>query len=185
MSDGKINWDPIRALAIRVLDEGEPLQLTEETRALLLRSASEVAISPEDADSALLSLSTATTLLQEVRRRIRDGSWRLSREQDRAYDLRDAGDLDGAQQLMRDVLAVEVVPFYREQAEIALRKLTGLAEVSATGRLNPDLPDRPQLAVLERRIQQGHKLEVTDDLCALLRRTAPTAGIRAPNKNKV
>ncbi|HZI08111.1 MAG TPA: DUF2379 family protein, partial [Archangium sp.] len=76
-----------------------------------------------DAESALRSLSTATTLLQEVRRRIHDGSWRLSRARDRAYDLRDAGDLDAARQQMRDVLAVEIVPQYRRMAEEVLRGL--------------------------------------------------------------
>ncbi|HEX5754184.1 MAG TPA: DUSAM domain-containing protein [Archangium sp.] len=177
MSGWRMDWDPIGALARRVLEQGEPLELTDETCALLLRSAREVAISDEDVESALLSLSTATTLLQEIWRRIFEGSWRLSRAQNRAYDLRDAGDLDGAQQLMRDVLAVEVVPFYREQAEIALEKLAGLAEVRTTGQLNPDLHDRQQLAVLLQRTQQGHALALTDDLLALLRRTAPTAAI--------
>ncbi|QRK11843.1 DUSAM domain-containing protein [Archangium violaceum] len=177
MSDKKIDWDPIRALAKRVLEQGEPLELTDETRALLLRSAREVAISDEDAESALRSLSTATTLLQEVRRRISDGSARLSRAQIRAYELRDAGDLTGAQQFMRDVLAVEVVPFYREQAEIALEKLAGLAEVRTTGQINPNLNDRPQLTALYQRVQQGHVLELTDDVRALLRRMAPTAAV--------
>jgi DUSAM domain-containing protein len=177
MADRQIDWDPIRVLAKRVLEQGEPLDLTEETRALLLRSAGEVAISGEEAKTALHSVSTATTLLQEVWRRIFDGSWRLSRAQNRAYDLRDAGELDGARQIMRDVLAVEVVPFYREQAEIALEKLTGLAEVRATGQLNPDLHDRPQLTALSQRVQQGHALELTDDVRALLRRMAPTAAV--------
>lgn len=91
--------------------------------------------------------------------------------------LRDEGDFDGAQQVMHDVLAVEVVPFYREQAEIDLESLAGLAQVHATGRLNPDLHDRQQLAALSLRVQQGHALELTDDLRDLLRRTAPTAAI--------
>jgi DUSAM domain-containing protein len=177
MSDWQIDWDPIWALARRVLEQGEPLELTDETRGLLLRSAREVAISNEDAESALRSVSTAHTLLQEVRRRIHDGSSRLSRARIRAYELRDAGDLDGAQQLMRDVLAVEVVPLYREQAEIALEKLTAVAEVRATGQINPDLNDRPQLIALSQRVQQGHALELTDDVRALLSRMAPTAGI--------
>jgi DUSAM domain-containing protein len=177
MASRQVDWDPIRALAKRVLEQGEPLVLTEETRALLLRSAREVAISDEDAGTALRSVSTATTLLQEVWRRIFDGSWRLSRAQNRAYDLRDAGDLDGARQIMRDVLAVEVVPFYREQAEIGLEKLTGLAEVRATGQINPGLNDRPQLTALSQRVQQGHALELTDDVRALLRRMAPTAAV--------
>ncbi|WNG40220.1 DUF2379 domain-containing protein [Archangium violaceum] len=176
MSD-KIDWDPIRALAKRVLDQGEALELTDDTRALLLRSAHEVAINSEDAESALGSLPTATTLLQEIRRRISDGSRRLSRARNRAYELRDAGELDGAQQQMRDALALEVVPFYRKQAELALEKLAQLAEVSETGHINANLPDRDQLVILERRIQQGHALALTDDLLAILRRTAPTAAI--------
>ncbi|HEX5751661.1 MAG TPA: DUSAM domain-containing protein [Archangium sp.] len=177
MSDWQMDWDPIWALARRVLEQGKPLELTDETRALLLRSTREVAISDEDAESALRSQSTAMTLLQEVRRRIHDGSSRLNRARIRAYELRDAGDLNGAQQLMRDVLAVEVVPFYREQAEIALEKLTGVAEVRATGQINPDLNDRPQLTALYQRVQQGHALELTDDVRALLRRMAPTAAV--------
>ncbi|MFY0574122.1 DUSAM domain-containing protein [Cystobacter fuscus] len=76
------------------------------------------------------------------------------------------------------MLAVEVVPLYREHAEILLNELTGLANVFATGRLNPNLHDRQQLAALEQRIQRGHALELTDDLRDLLRQTAPTAAIR-------
>mgnify|MGYP002717757175 CR=1 FL=1 len=176
MSD-EINWDRIRDLAQRVLERSESLELSGDTQALLLKSAREVAISEQDAEDALRSLPTATTLLREIRQRIRDGSTRLSKAEDRVEELQKKGDLNGAQQIMRDVLAVEVVPFYREQARILLDELTGLADVLATGRLNPDMPDRPQLAVLAQRIQQGHALELTDDLCALLRRTAPTAAI--------
>ncbi|MGZ3457762.1 MAG: DUSAM domain-containing protein, partial [Archangium sp.] len=167
MSD-EIDWDPIRDLAQRVLERSEPLELSGDTRALLLKSAREVAIGQQDAEDFLCSLPTATTLLREIRQRIQEGSRRLSRSRHRAYELRDAGDLEGARQQMRDVLAVEVVPFYRERAEGMLAELTGLAEVRATGRLNPDLPDRPQLAALAQRIQQGHALELTDDLRALL-----------------
>lgn len=112
----EIDWNPIRALAQRVLMQGQALELTDETRALLLKSAREVAISPEDAEAALRSLSTATTLLQEIRQRIRDGSNRLMQALDRAYSLREAGDLKGARGEMEAVLAVEVVPFYRAQA---------------------------------------------------------------------
>lgn len=184
MADRQIDWEPIQALAKRVLEQGEPLELTEETRALLLRSAREVAIGDEEAETALHSGSTATTLLREAWRRIFEGSWRLSRAQNRAYDLRDAGDLDGARQVMRDVLAVEVVPFYREQAEIGLEKLTGLAEVRTSGQLNPELHDRPQLAALSQRVQQGHVLELTDDVRALLRRMAPTAAVSETEMEK-
>ncbi|OJH34745.1 hypothetical protein BON30_42070 [Cystobacter ferrugineus] len=62
-------------------------------------------------------LSTATALLREIRQRIRDGSHRLGDALDRAGTLQKKGDLDGAQQAMRDLLAVEVVPQYRQMAE--------------------------------------------------------------------
>lgn len=169
--------DEVWALSRRVLEDGASLELTDETRGLILRTAQKVAIGQQDAEDALRSLPTATALLRELHYRIGEGSRRLSRARNRAYELRDAGDLDGARQLMHDVLAVEVVPLYREQAETLLDQFTGLSEVLATGRLNPDLPDRPQLAVLAQRLQQGHALELTDDLRALLRQTAPTAAI--------
>ncbi|HYO57036.1 DUSAM domain-containing protein [Archangium sp.] len=173
----EVDWDPIRDLAQRVLERGESLELTEDTRTLLVRTAQEVGIRQQDAEEALRNETIASTLLEETMKRINDGSDRLSDALLRMYDLRDKGDLEGACQQMRDVLAVEVVPLYRRQAEGMLEELTGLAAVSATGRVSADLPDRPQLAVLERRIQQGHALELTDDLRALLGRTAPTAGI--------
>lgn len=118
-----IDWDPIRALAQRVLERGEVLDLSDETRALLRRSAREVALSPEDTEEALRSVSSATSLLHEIRGRIRDGSHRLMRAINEAYRLRDVGELKRARKLMEDVLAVEVVPFYREQAELALEDI--------------------------------------------------------------
>lgn len=171
------DWEELRTLAHDVLESGAQLELTSETLALLARTARQVAISEHDAEDALRSLSTATTLLREIRQRIRDGSHRLGDARDRAGSLQKKGDLDGARQVMRDLLAVEVVPLYRKHAEVELKELTGLAEVLTTGRLNPDLPDRPQLAVLAQRIQQGHALELTDDVRALLRRIAPTAAV--------
>jgi DUSAM domain-containing protein len=122
----EIDWDEIRALGQQVLVRGTPLELTDDTRALLLRSAREVAISDEDAADALRGVSTATTLLAEIRRRIRDGSNRLSDALHRYYRRRDAGDFAGARKEMEDILAVEVVPLYREQAEIVLEKLAKL-----------------------------------------------------------
>ncbi|WP_257447160.1 DUSAM domain-containing protein [Archangium lipolyticum] len=169
--------DDVWVLSRNVLQNGAPLELNDEMRALLLRTAQQVAISQQDAEDALRSLPTATTLLGEIHQRIGEGSRRLNRARDRVEELQEKGDLNGAQQLIRDVLSVEVVPFYREQAKILLDELTGLAEVLATGRINPDLHDRQQLAALSLRVQQGHALELTDDLRALLRRTAPTAAI--------
>lgn len=176
MTDGS-NLDEAWELSREVLENGMPLELTEETRALLSRTAWQVAIDPKEAEEALRSLSTAMTLLREIHQRIGEGSQRLMQALNQAYDLRDKGGLDEAQQLMRDVLAVEVVPSYRAQAEGMLEELSRFMEVRSTGRLDPDLPDRPQLSVLAHRIQQGHALERTDALLALLRRTAPTAAV--------
>ncbi|WP_225413464.1 DUSAM domain-containing protein, partial [Stigmatella hybrida] len=92
----ELDWEPVRALGQRVIERGEPLELSDEVRALLQRSAEEVALSPEDTVSALRSVPTAATLLGEITRRIDEGSHRLGRAQTRAYRLRDAGDLDGA-----------------------------------------------------------------------------------------
>jgi DUSAM domain-containing protein len=169
--------DDVWVLCRDVLENGAALELNDEMRALLSRTAQQVAIGARDAEDALRGLPTATALLREIHQRIGEGSRRLDRARDWVEELQEKGDLNGAQQIIRDVLAVEVVPFYREQAKILLDELTGLADVLATGRLNPDLPDRQQLAALSLRVQQGHALELTDDMCALLRRTAPTAAI--------
>ncbi len=117
------DWDEVWHLEQQVFVKGVPLELTESTRALLLRTARQVAIHDEEAQAALPQESTAAALLREIRRRIREGAHRLSGVLDRYYPLRDAGDLAGARKLMEDLLAVEVVPLYREQAEILLEKL--------------------------------------------------------------
>ncbi|WP_164014866.1 DUSAM domain-containing protein [Pyxidicoccus trucidator] len=113
----RIDWDPIRALARRVLREGAPLVLNDEVRALLRRTAREVAISDADAEQALASDTGALELLRESSRRITDGSNRLMDALHRMYRHQKAGDFDSARQEMRDVLAVEVVPRYRETAQ--------------------------------------------------------------------
>ncbi|HEX8703077.1 MAG TPA: DUSAM domain-containing protein [Myxococcaceae bacterium] len=117
------DWDELRALAQQVLERGTALKLTDATCTLLRRTAQQVAISQADTEEALSSLSTAKTLLIEIRRRIRDGSNRLADALHQAYRLRDRGDLQGARRLMEDLLKIEVVPLYREQAEILLEEL--------------------------------------------------------------
>ena len=109
------HWDAIRALSRRVLREGAPLILTDDVRALLLQTASEAAV--PDAAAALQTDAGALELLVECARRITDGSNRLVDALYRMHRLQDAGDWEGARQQMREVLAVEVVPFYRETAQ--------------------------------------------------------------------
>lgn len=116
------DWHEIRLLDNRVR-QGEVLELTDEVRDLLKRTAPTVAIPEADAITALANRDSATALLHEIRRRITEGSNRLVDALHRMYQLREKGDLDGARQQMRDVLAVEVVPLYREVAEGEIEKL--------------------------------------------------------------
>ncbi|MBZ4418818.1 DUF2379 family protein [Myxococcus sp. RHSTA-1-4] len=124
------DWDEVWHLAQQVFVKGVPMELTENTRALLLRTARQVAIRDEEAQAALQQESTSSALLREIRRRIREGSHRVSGALLRCYRLRDAGDLEGARKLMEDLLAVEVVPLYREEAEIVLEKLAMLGSAA-------------------------------------------------------
>ncbi|ABF93154.1 hypothetical protein MXAN_4376 [Myxococcus xanthus DK 1622] len=119
----KIDWDPIRALARRVIREGAPLVLDDDVRALLRRTAREVGISDANAEQALSTEVGALELLRESSRRITDGSNRLMDALHRMYRHQKAGDFDSARQEMRDVLSVEVVPHYREVAEGQLEDL--------------------------------------------------------------
>ncbi|RKH97466.1 DUSAM domain-containing protein [Corallococcus sp. AB038B] len=109
------DWDAIRDLSRRVLREGAPLALTQDVHALLLRTADEVGIA--SAAEALLTDAGALTLLRECARRITDGSNRLMDALHRMFRYQDAGDYERARQEMRDVLSVEVVPYYREAAQ--------------------------------------------------------------------
>ncbi len=118
-----LNWDDLRELARRVSESGQPLVLTDETRAILRRCAPQVAIALETAEQALSSEAEATALLEQIARRIREGSHRLSRTLSQSYRLQQMGDLEGARQLMLDLLAVEVVPHYREIAQSQLKAL--------------------------------------------------------------
>jgi DUSAM domain-containing protein len=173
----KIDWDPIRKLAQQIIDQGVPLQLTDEVRALVQRSAEEVAIPLDEAERALRTSRTAKTLIRKISRRIRAGSDRLGKARARAYQLRDSGNLDGARQHMEKFLAGEVVPLYREHAENVLSNIRRLQTVFVTGLVDPQLPERSQLPFLLRRVQQGAPLELTDGMRGFLRRAATAVGM--------
>jgi len=111
------DWSPFRELARRVLTEGARLPFTEDVKALLNRTASEVGISDTEAESALATEAGALGLLREASRRIREGSHRLMDALHRMYEHKDKRDFDSARQEMRNVLAVEVVPYYRTLAQ--------------------------------------------------------------------
>jgi DUSAM domain-containing protein len=173
----ELDWEPIRELGRRVVERSEPLELSDEVRALLQRSAEEVALSSEDTERALRSVPTATTLLGEITRRIDEGSHRLGRAQTHAYRLRDAGDLDGACRQMEQVLAAEPVPHYRRIAESELREATRLKSVAASGQPDPKLSPRAQVPILLHRVQQGHPLELNEGMRVFLRRSAADVGL--------
>ena len=108
------------------VQQGKPLELTDEMRAFLRRAATSVAISEAETEEALASPESAAALLGEVMRRLRDASARLMSSLSRMSELRDAGDLDGARQQVRDWLAAEVVPRFRKAAEDHLAVLNEL-----------------------------------------------------------
>jgi DUSAM domain-containing protein len=111
-------------------------------------------------------------LLRKIRRRIRDGSWRLTVAGNRVSRLEDVGDLEGAREQIKKVLAVEVVPLYRKQAKNMLASIARLQMVAKTGRVDPRLPASSQLAILVHRIDQGKPLKLTEGMRSFLRRAA-------------
>ncbi|WP_434345932.1 DUSAM domain-containing protein [Myxococcus virescens] len=119
-----LNWTDVRDLARRVA-HGEPFAFTESTRSILRRTAPQVGIALSDAERALQSEPTAEELLTEVSRRISNGSRRLSRTLAEVERCRDTGDVDGARQLLNDVLVVEVVPHYQDILRANLAALDG------------------------------------------------------------
>ncbi len=113
------DWDRVLGLYAR-LERNEALELDADVRDLCRRVARDVAILHDDAERALLSPAGAETLVREMRRRIFEGSRRLSRALVDSARRKKAADVAGARAVLEAVLAVEVVPLYREQAEIAL-----------------------------------------------------------------
>ena len=82
-------------------------------------------MSEAETEPALGSPESAGALLGQIMGRLRDASDRLKSAMSRMMELRDAGDLEGARQQIREWLAVEVVPRYRRAAE---ENLAGLDE---------------------------------------------------------
>ncbi|RKG73580.1 DUSAM domain-containing protein [Corallococcus terminator] len=116
------DWHQLRMLDNRAQQEGT-VALDEPLRGLLRRSGPSLAMTTAEIEAGLRTPEGATALLHRMRQRITEGSRRIGDALHRMYRLRDEGDLDGARQQMRDVLAVEVVPYYRELAEGQLADL--------------------------------------------------------------
>ncbi len=170
-------WRQLEDLEHRGLQQGQSLDLSEEARSLLSAGARLVDLQPIDYEQALHGVSTATTLLREISRRLRDGSQRLGRADSQVDRLRDQGDFAGARKVLEDALSAEVVPHYREQLEIRLDALATLEKVFLTGHVEEDFHSWGQIRALALRVRQGQPLELREDLRAFLRQTAPTVAL--------
>lgn len=113
------DWDRVLSLYSR-LERGESLSFDTEVRGLCRRVAQDVAVDDEHLENALKAQAGAEALVRELRRRIFEGSRRLSRALANSARLKSSGDVAGARAALENVLAAEVVPLYREQVEIAL-----------------------------------------------------------------
>lgn len=169
-------WSQVRLLDNR-LQEGERLELADEVRALLRRTAPTVAISEAEADAALAGVESSTALIHTIRQRVDDGSRRLGEATRRATRLEEAEDIEGARQQMLDLLAVEVVPSYRRQAEGEQEFLS-----SYGGPIDCSVTDLrgvwEQVRKLHYQINKlGHMLRLVDALRDFLRRAAATVAI--------
>lgn len=116
------DWDKVLEWEKR-LDQGAVLDLSPEVADLIRRVARDVAIPEEEAQRALFTPAAAAMLIREMSRRIREGSRRLMRAISEANRCKDAGDTAGARKLLEGVLAVEIVPLYRQHAEAELSYL--------------------------------------------------------------
>jgi DUSAM domain-containing protein len=177
MSDeDRPDWIRLRELERQVFEQGKWLDLNGEPRVLLSRSARQVAVGPAETEEALRSVVTAKALLREILQRIMDAELREAAAGVQASRLQGQGDFTGARKVLEDLLAVEAVPHYRKQVELRLSELATLEAVFLTGHVRADVFDPwAQVCVLALRVQQGHRLELRDDLRAFLRQTAPSA----------
>jgi DUSAM domain-containing protein len=119
------DWNQLWALENRI-QQGSPLELTDDVCNLLRRAAPTVAINEAETEAALHSVESATALLEKIRSRIKEGTHRIMSALHRMYRLREKGDMGEARQEMRSVLAVEVVPHFREIAEGQLEEMDEL-----------------------------------------------------------
>ncbi|XXF78007.1 DUSAM domain-containing protein [Myxococcaceae bacterium GXIMD 01537] len=119
------DWYRVRMLDNRV-QQGEALELDADVRELLRRTAPTVAIPQTEVESSLASVASATALVDKMRRRMDEGTNRIMDALHRMYRLEEKGDLAGARQQMRAVLAVELVPHIRDIAEGELERLSDL-----------------------------------------------------------
>ncbi len=113
------DWDRVLGLYAK-LERNEAIEPSADVHDLCRRVARDVAINNDDVERAFLTSEGTETLVREMRRRIFEGSRRLSRAFAESDRRKKAGDVAGAREVLEGVLAVEVVPLYRQHAATML-----------------------------------------------------------------
>ncbi|WP_237077707.1 DUSAM domain-containing protein [Myxococcus xanthus] len=116
------DWDKVAALERQLASEAA-LELTPEVTELLRTVARDVVVPDAEVPRALMTPAGSAVLVREIRRRTREGSQRLMRAISEPNRLVEAGNMTGARKCLEEVLAVEVVPLYRQHAEAELSHL--------------------------------------------------------------
>ncbi|WPB79702.1 DUF2379 family protein [Archangium violaceum] len=117
MTDQPHDWNQLVELHDR-LQRGEQVTLdSDEVLGLVRRVAQDVALPIEITEQQPRDPTRIASLIRETRQRIRQGSRRLGSALLEVYRLQEAGDLKGARKVLEDLLAVEVVPLYRQTAQ--------------------------------------------------------------------
>ncbi|HYO73153.1 MAG TPA: DUF2379 family protein [Archangium sp.] len=117
MTEQPHDWNRLVELHDR-LQRGEHVTLdSDDVLSLVRRVAQDVALHTEVTEQELREPTRTASLIREIRQRIRQGSRRLGSALLEAYRLQEAGDLKGARKVLEDLLAVEVVPLYRQTAQ--------------------------------------------------------------------
>lgn len=116
------DWQVLRTLEEEVERTGQ-LTRTEGRWELLRRVARQTALPNEEAERLLQQSNGGVELVKETRRRIREGSRRLSRAIISAHKSKASGRLDEAKSILGEIIDNELVPFYREIAAVELRGL--------------------------------------------------------------
>jgi DUSAM domain-containing protein len=116
------DWDRLYGLEQQVKQDGG-LHPDEACREFLVRVAPTVGFTRDEAAAAIATAEGISRFVLEARRRIRDGSHRLSRALDREAELLEQGRLDEARLVFEAIMQDDPVPFYRELADTRLAKL--------------------------------------------------------------
>lgn len=117
-------WQELKPLEAEARSMGR-VDLTGPQRELVLRVATQLALSGEVAQKEVATHEGAARIVIELRRRIREGAQRLGQAIIHADEAHSAGRHEESCALLRAYIATEQVPYYREIAQVELRRLEG------------------------------------------------------------